>query len=45
MSEKIRLDYQMFRWGPLLVKFKIPDDMRKKFLTEAERAARTMKKI
>ena len=35
MSEKIRLDYQMFRWGPLLVKFKIPDDMRKKFLEEA----------
>ena len=35
MTEKIRLDYQMFRWGPLLVKFKIPDDMRKKFLEEA----------
>ena len=35
MTEKIRLDYQMFRWGPLLVKFKIQDDMRKKFLEEA----------
>jgi len=35
MSEKIRLDYQMFRWGPLLVKLKIPDDLRKKFLEEA----------
>ena len=35
MSEKIRLDYQMFRWGPLLVKLKIPDDLRKKFLKEA----------
>ena len=35
MSEKIRLDYQMFRWGPLLVKFKIPDNVRKKLLSEA----------
>ena len=36
MNDKIRLDYQMFRWGPLLVKFKIPDDIRKKLLEEAE---------
>ena len=31
MTEKIRLDYQMFRWGPLLFKFKIPDDISNKF--------------
>ena len=44
MSEKIRLDYQMFRWGPLLVKFKIHDDMRKKFLEEAEASSKDYEK-
>ena len=44
MSEKIRLDYQMFRWGPLLVKFKIPDDMRKKFLEEAYASSKDYEK-
>ena len=40
MSEKkkkqIRLEYQMFRWGPLLMKTKITEAMRLKFLSEAE---------
>mgnify|MGYP001485245642 CR=1 FL=1 len=44
MTEKIRLDYQMFRWGPLLVKFKIPDDMRKKLLTEANASHKDFEK-
>tara|TARA_Y100000401_G_scaffold70268_1_gene56409 strand:+ start:105 stop:788 length:684 start_codon:yes stop_codon:yes gene_type:complete len=44
MTEKIRLDYQMFRWGPLLVKFKIPDDLRKKFLEEAHASSKDFEK-
>ena len=44
MTEKIRLDYQMFRWGPLLVKFKIPDDMRKKLLEEANASHKDFEK-
>ena len=35
-NKKVRVDYQMFRWGPLLVKTKIPDELRLKFLSEAE---------
>ena len=44
MSEKIRLDYQMFRWGPLLVKFKIPDNVRKKLLSEAQASSKNYEK-
>ena len=38
MSEqkKFKIEYQMFRWGPLLVKTKIPEELRLKFLSEAE---------
>ena len=38
MSEqkKFKIEYQMFRWGPLLVKTKIPDKLRLQFLSEAE---------
>jgi len=35
-NKRIRVDYQMFRWGPLLVKTKIPDKLRLQFLSEAE---------
>ena len=35
-NKKVRVDYQMFRWGPLLVKTKIPDKLRLQFLSEAE---------
>ena len=35
-NKQVRVDYQMFRWGPLLVKTKIPDELRLKFLSEAE---------
>ena len=35
-NEKVRIDYQMFRWGPLLIKTTIPDELRLKFLSEAE---------
>ena len=38
MSEekKFKVEYQMFRWGPLLVKTKIPESIRLKFLSEAK---------
>jgi|TARA_X000001382_G_scaffold98943_1_gene73309 hypothetical protein len=37
MTDKlIRVDYQMYRWGPLLIKTKIPDELRLKFLSEAK---------
>ena len=35
-NKKVRVDYQMFRWGPLLVKTTIPDKLRLQFLSEAE---------
>ena len=44
MTEKISLAYQMFRWGPLLVKFKIPDDTRKKLLEEANASHKDFEK-
>ena len=36
INKKFKVEYQMFRWGPLLVKTKIPESMRLKFLSEAE---------
>ncbi len=35
-KKKVRIDYQMFRWGPLLIKTKVPNELRLKFLSEAE---------
>ena len=35
-KKQIRLEYQMFRWGPLLIKTKITEEMRLKFLSEAK---------
>ena len=35
-KKQIRLEYQMFRWGPLLIKTKITEEMRFKFLSEAK---------
>ncbi len=35
-KKQIRLEYQMFRWGPLLMKTKITEEQRLKFLSEAE---------
>ena len=35
-KKQIRLEYQMFRWGPLLMKTKITEEMRLKFLSEAK---------
>ena len=35
-NKQVRVDYQMFRWGPLLVKTIIPDKLRLQFLSEAE---------
>ena len=34
--KQIRLEYQMFRWGPLLMKTKITEEQRLKFLSEAK---------
>ena len=35
-EKKFKVEYQMFRWGPLLVKTKIPESIRLKFLSEAK---------
>tara|TARA_R110000751_G_scaffold276498_1_gene377366 strand:+ start:142 stop:843 length:702 start_codon:yes stop_codon:yes gene_type:complete len=35
-KKKIKITYQMFRWGPLLVKTTIPEELRLKFLNEAK---------
>ena len=35
-KKQIRLEYQMFRWGPLLMKTTITEEMRLKFLSEAK---------
>ena len=33
---KIRLDYEVYKWGPLLIKTKIPEQIRLKLLSEAK---------
>ena len=35
-KKQIRLEYQMFRWGPLLMKTTITEEMKLKFLSEAK---------
>ena len=35
-EKKFKVEYQMFRWGPLLVKTTIPEELRLKFLNEAK---------
>ena len=35
-NKPVRIDYQIFRWGPLVLKIKIPDELRLQFLSEAK---------
>ena len=35
-DKSVQVDYRMFRWGPLVIKMKIPDKIRLQFLSEAK---------